>query len=120
MDNSLLLQEISRLPSGYDIDMNEEHFNSDEDEDKSSFASEFEEEPFGDPISKTKVRLLILFFPVFIMSIFVWNCQGAGSPSFLNFFRFLMDKHKPDFVVLLERQKADEFIRRPSFFIPIA
>lgn len=58
---------------------------------------------------------VLLFFLVF-MSIFIWNCQGAGSPAFLSAFRFLLDKHKPNLVVLLEPRisgsKANSFIRK--------
>lgn len=63
------------------------------------------------------VSIFSLF--VIIISIFVWNCQGAGNATFLNSFRFMMKEHKSDLVVLLEThisgKKANEFIRKTNF-----
>lgn len=47
--SSFISQELTRVTSGHDVDMNEEQYHSDDDEDKSSYGNKFEEEPFGDP-----------------------------------------------------------------------
>lgn len=47
--SSSISQELPRVTSDCDVDMNEEQYHSDDDEDKFSYVSEFEEELFEDP-----------------------------------------------------------------------
>lgn len=54
------------------------------------------------------------------ISILIWNYQGAGNPFFfLSAFRLLINKYKPDVIVLLEPyisgKKAVSFIIKMGF-----
>ncbi|XP_012083819.1 uncharacterized protein LOC105643331 [Jatropha curcas] len=53
------------------------------------------------------------------MSIFSWNCQGAGSSSFLRTLKTFLQVHKPIIVILLEPrisgEKADKVMKKIGY-----
>ena len=36
------------------------------------------------------------------MKLFIWNCRGAGNPTFYRNFKNYIDYYKPDCVVIME------------------
>lgn len=57
--------------------------------------------PTATPISQIRVCCLLVLIFLF-MAIFIWNCQGAGSLSFLRSLKFPVKQERAEFVVLLE------------------
>ncbi|XP_038973680.1 uncharacterized protein LOC120105382 [Phoenix dactylifera] len=52
------------------------------------------------------------------MKILLWNCRGAGKPSFIPAFRRLVHHHSPDICVLLETRLSGRGLQKARRAVP--